>query len=1128
MDRSFDPLYPEEQRAEVNIDPSKIFRKITKSWSSINKSHNFKIQVNDLSNNIPILKVLLNNDINVNALIDSGSTCNIISQELFGILKQNKLVLKNMSKKEKISLLAANDTEIHITSKCLIKVKIDSNTWKAEFLVTNLSCCDMILGVPFLTKTKLILNLSDEYCIFKHKPNSKIPIRFMNTECTKINCIHVGVSDMQDEVDILVRKYPEVFTDKIGKALNLTVDIEVTDNTIVNLRPYHINPPTLIKVKEIINNWLQEGIIEPSTSPYSSPAFLTKHNRLVINYSEINKKIKKVNYPLGDMQNMYQHLQGARFFSVLDLNKSFLQMPLSDKAKELTAFSFIHAKYQFLRIPFGLQIGSSQLSAYLDSLFSDVKYVFLLNFCDDLLIYSKDKESHIKHLNIVLSRLEENHLTVNMSKAKLFCTEISFLGNIISHNKVSIDQSRTANIRNFPRPRCVKDIKRFLGMTGFFSKYLDNYAKICLPLNQLRKKNVKFKFDQECIESFEILKQKISNPPVLSIANFEKPFVLMTDASSTTAGGCLLQKNSNDDLLPIAYFSRKFSDAEQKYSVYEKEALSVIMCMNKWEEYLKLKPFKLICDNQALTYVLNAKKKLNSRLSRWVECLLQMPFEVEFCRSGDNVIADALSRMYESRDDSFEKNIDDVIIKSIVEPRDKENLKINPPKTLHNSKSGVNNMIQCGLIQTERVNKCKNPQPPNTRQYYINLISEIPLAFTELKEHQNNDPECIPILQSIKNKSNNLSYFIKNDVLMYKPSKGLAKIYLPSNLINLVFSYYHNSLIGGHLGFYKTYNKIHLYFYRPNLSNVIKEKTQNCHVCKMSKSVQQKFQGKLISHPITTVMNTIFVDLCGPFNRSKSGNQYILVVVDSFSRYVWLSAIRNCTSELVINKLKPIFENFGFVQNLVSDNGSCFTSNSFKKFCFKHFINHRLIAPYRAQSNKCERFIRNVMQCLRCYYSKEQRNFDSDLGLIQCALNSAKSEATKCSPFYLMFNRNPICSLSNIWRLDDLIDDQKPKESIAHNLKQAVKNVKRSLEMNNKRKKYDQQIVQHPFKLQSIVYLKTHLLSNREKCFSKKLASRYEGPYRILHFITPVTCIIQRCNDVKSVKKVPICDLKLG
>lgn len=168
------------------------------------------------------------------------------------------------------------------------------------------------------------------------------------------------------------------------------------------------------------------------------------------------------------------------------------------------------------------------------------------------------------------------------------------------------------------------------------------------------------------------------------------------------------------------------------------------------------------------------------------------------------------------------------------------------------------------------------------------------------------------------------------------------------------------------------------------------------------------------------------------------------------------------------------------------------------------------------------------MQCLRCYYSTEQRNFDSDLGLIQCALNSAKSEATKCSPFHLMFNRNPICSLSNIWRLDDLIDDQKPKESIAYNLKQAVKNVKRSLEMNNKRKKYDQRIVQHPFKLQSVVYLKTHLLSNREKCFSKKLANRYKGQYRILHFITPVTCIIQRCNDVNCVKKVSICGLKLG
>lgn len=1112
------------------VNPKKVFRKITKTWNKLEKPSLTKINVITHANSLPLINVILKNGSKLSAMLDSGSTCNIISKQLFENLSKQKLILKNIVNKSQNSLFAANNTEIVILSECLLKIKIENNSWKVHFLVTNLDCCDMILGVPFFTKTKLILNLANKSCFFSHKPLSKIPIISNEKICESLNCIHVGNLQMQKDVDLLIKKYPEVFSNKIGKALNLTVDIELTDSEVVNIRPYYLNPPTLHKVKKIINEWLEEGIIEPSTSSYSSPAFLTKNDRLVINYNSLNKKIRKVNYPLGDMQNMYQHLQGAHFFSVLDLKKSFLQCPISEKSKHLTAFSFIHAKYQFLRIPFGLQIGSSQLSAYLDQLFSDIKFEYMLNFCDDIVVYSKDKESHLKHLEEVFFRLSSNNLTVNMEKAKFFCTEISFLGNIISHNRVAIDQSRTVNIKNFPEPRCVRDIKRFLGMTGFFSRYIDNYASICLPLNNLRKKNVKFKFDLDCQKSFELLKEKISNPPVLAIADFSKPFVLMSDASATTAGGCLLQRNENNDLLPIAYYSKKFTDAEIKYSVFEKEALSVILCINKWEEFLSVMEFKLICDNKALVFVLNAKKKLNSRLSRWVESLLQLPFEVEFIKGGENVLADALSRMYERVDESSEGK------KEPISKCESESIPLsvptqtNPTSFLPNSTKNINQVIKFKSINKSKSNQSLNSNNIEIPQkLFTNLISDIPLAFTELKTHQCNDDECNSIIESIKNNTHNLSFFMKNDVLMYKSPKGSHKVFLPINLVNLVFAYYHSSLIGGHLGLSKTLAKIQEYFYRPGLYDLIREKTQSCTVCKMSKSCQRKYQGQLISHPITDVMNTVFVDLCGPFSRSKLGNKYLLVVVDSFSRFVWISAIKNCTSEYVISKLKSvIFDNFGYVQNLVSDNGSCFTSHMFKKFCFKNYINQRLIAPYRAQSNKCERFIRNLMQTLRCFYSTDQRNYDQDLGLLQCALNTAKSEATGYTPFDLMFNRQPICALSNLWKLNDLVSENKSKEDIVKTLDRAVQNVKRSIRLNNQRARYSDKMVKHPFKLQSLVYVKTHFLSNKLNYFSKKLANRYEGPYRILYFISPVTCLIQRCNDLKVIKKVPICDLKVG
>lgn len=156
-----------------------------------------------------------------------------------------------------------------------------------------------------------------------------------------------------------------------------------------------LSAPILHKVKNITEKRLAVGIIEPSTSYYSSPAFLTGQDSLVINFSELNKRIQKVNFPIGDFMNYHQHLLNSNFYTVIDLTKSFLQFPLDDSSKNLIAFSLMHGKYQFTRVPFGLQLGSSILSSYLDKIFSVIKYEFMLHFCDDIVISSKDSHSHL-------------------------------------------------------------------------------------------------------------------------------------------------------------------------------------------------------------------------------------------------------------------------------------------------------------------------------------------------------------------------------------------------------------------------------------------------------------------------------------------------------------------------------------------------------------------------------------------------------------------------------------------------------------------------------------------------------------------------------------------------------------
>lgn len=1028
----------------------------------------------------------------------------MISYRLYKQLRNLKVITRLEDYKG--TIVAANDSQIKVMGKCKFKIKIGKFSWTEQFLIMEQGTYDMILGAPFISKTGLVIDLNENLIYFKFRPQDRIKIaKFDEPEDISINQISIGCKDQEEKIINLISKYPNVFTDKIGAALDLEVKIELTDKTPVNIRPYYLSPPNVIKMKSIIDDLLKQDIIEYSTSPYASPAFLTKKDRLVINYTELNKKIVKMDYPIGDLNHLYQHLQGAKYFTVIDLNKAFLQCPLTKESRPITAFCTSFGKFQYKRVSFGLQIGSSVLSSYLDKLFHDINFVYLIKFLDDIVIYSKDKESHLKHLEEVINRLAINNLTVNPDKARFFSQEINFLGHRIKDNTITIDPDRTTAIKNFPAPTTLKQVRRFIGMTGYWNRYIPNYSEICAPLHKLKRKGTKFKWTDECQNAFEKLKYAIINPPILQLANFEKPFVLQTDASNLAAGAVLLQENENKDLLPIAYYSHKFTDAELKYSIYEKEALSAIYAMEHFHQYLEVKQFKLITDNQALSYVLNTKRKLG-RLARWVERLINLDYTVEHRNSSENQLADALSRLYEEG------------------TQDNENSKTNETNI---------NLIRTKRKQMERQpnlttkTHTKHSKPNLEEKYYCSLIEEIPLAFTQLQKHQQNDQVCQEIIDSVNKKTNSDCYFLKNNILMYKTSKMKPKIYLPEKLFNVMFVFYHNTLFGGHFGIARTTARVNEYFYHPKLNSFIKQKVKSCKICMMSKSTQRKYEGKLISIPIETAMDTLYIDLLGPLVRTKMGNKYILAIIDAYTRYTWLYPIKDSTSKAIIEKLRNVFANFSIPKTIVTDNASYFISNQFKAYLFKNYIQQRTTPSYKSSGNRTERTLRDLGAVLRSFYHDKQTEWDTELDMIQISLNTAINSSTKNCSFKLMFNHNPRCALSNLWDIDSLISNKVKLEERKQNLQKAIINARRSIQLNRQRNRYSASRIKHPYKLNSLVYLKTHYQSKKINNFCKKLAPRYIGIFRIIHFLTDVTCLIQKTDNLNDIRKVHIVDLKL-
>jgi hypothetical protein len=295
-----------------------------------------------------------------------------------------------------------------------------------------------------------------------------------------------------------------------------------------------------------IQDMLDKGIIRHSVSTYSSPTFLVPKGetdfRPVVDFRALNKKIVIESISLPDIHSCFHWFAGATVFCTLDLNSAYNQIPLSERSRQCTAFATDWNLFEFYRVPFGIATGAQFLTRLLDKIFSDVKFKFVYHYLDDLVVFSSSFDEHILHLREVFSRLQQASLTVNPAKVKSASRHLSFLGDLVSPAGVTVDPARTLAIRNFPAPKVAKGVARFIGMVNFFHKFIQDLAHRADPLNDLRKKGVKFKWGQEQQAAFSNLKICVMNPPVLAMADFSQRFVLQTDASSSALGAVLLQE----------------------------------------------------------------------------------------------------------------------------------------------------------------------------------------------------------------------------------------------------------------------------------------------------------------------------------------------------------------------------------------------------------------------------------------------------------------------------------------------------------------------------------------------------------------------------------------------------------
>lgn len=518
----------------------------------------------------------------------------------------------------------------------------EANVVKAvESPVFSIAAVTEITSVPDL-------NPEDDGVIFRNLP--QVTVRLTNSEILKDLSSYFKNLDEHQKNDLiqLISEFKCLFKDVPTLTNVLHHDIDVKDARPIKQHAYRVNHVKRAVMRQEVDYLLENGLAKPSCSPWSSPCILVPKPdgsfRFCTDFRKVNAVTVPDSYPLPRMEDCVDNVGFAQFVSKLDMLKGYWQVPLTFKASEIAAFVTPDSFLQYTAMAFGLRNAPATFQRLVNKILIDVPNCSA--YLDDLVVYSKEWSEHIKSLRMVFERLAKALLTLNLAKCEFGQATVTYLGKEVGHGQVRPVEAKVRAVSEFPVPNTRRELRRFLGMVGYYRSFCRNFSSVVSPLTTLLSPSKSFMWNAECQYAFESVKALLCNSPVLQAPNYERSFQLEVDASNVGAGAVLLQEDEQGITHPVSYFSRKFNKNQLNYSTVEKETLALILALQHFEVYLgsSILPVVVYSDHSPLVF-LSKMYNHNQRLTRWSLLLQSYNIEIRHKKGADNVFADTLSRV---------------------------------------------------------------------------------------------------------------------------------------------------------------------------------------------------------------------------------------------------------------------------------------------------------------------------------------------------------------------------------------------------------------------------------------------------------------------------------------------------